>query len=1031
MASLGCLIKDTRLVQDIKEVLQIMAADEINGGKTFSVSKAYNFLRENGVEIDLESVGSIYSDTFDLSDGNFNTSEEIEKIVGKSFEDTLNNLVDMQPKNTVEEIGSLSPGKQVARSIANLFRNAHVADVTTQTLMKKFQDALFKGAKRLLDNSALPQQVKQSSQTFEDILTNAFDVEQHGFRTITGAMNGIQNVWNEFQKEIDAYKNEMMQNGADLATVAAFDNYTQQFVKTGYNILLSQKEANDVLKGVLIKAGYSRESKINGQTTQVLDWKKIAGIGGDMNLLRKNVATVLSSSGFTDQQITRINEALSNEYKELKASIIEKAANELNRRNNAGTNIQQKSVSRRLADLYTFGLFDAAPGTYQNITNKLFGLSDIDNKTFAELQEIGKAFQTLYATSYGGQQLDESHLRLHVQELNDRVDGVLTRYSNKKSTLLKIARVFQGYIELGQRFILNNLRNLFQNRLSNYFALVDAKIGYLGNTNKELRDMLKEVSKATYRDIHIHGGGSYGKGDTSTFINKGSIDRVFNQLADAITKGDDSKMGLVGRTISFIAGREGLEAADSFYKSKITELYLIRNIVKILTNTVDADLKRPMTKQEAIQYVSDNLTGQKFEDARNVAAATVAKINKDAGKQLVADNKDAITRFANDIVKAQLVVGGKINEETLSAAYNSAYKAAGRDLGHVANNLLSSQLQKITSSMDENTTKYIRGKQYRAAAFNTLVSMFFRNVMNPFVGGATNWIVLGLEKSGVGLITGGASIILDPSTKIDIENDTPKEIETKLFNQLKQKDKLLRGAIGGLTSAFVWLMWRSLGGCEASTSANGQRVPCGFEAWRKNNRWASRYTDLLTPEAYLFELATKSGGALNYVQNFLGQSDKYSKAKSLYDALDLVGKKQYNEARGRIGDVVGQPFQVPAPWRLIKDFVVLGQGLTGHNPFQFDYSKSKGFLEGATKGGMLEWMGINYVGKHELDDMPGVGGQNLQRLKDAGINSVEDLKDVNLRSLKYKDSKGRDRSIFNSDQRQSVEDILNKEYSDK
>lgn len=1027
MAALGCLIKDTRIIQDIKEVLQIVAADAINNGKRFSLNTAYKFLRDNDIEIDLESTGSIYANSFDLSDDNFSTSQEIEEITGKSFEDTLNNLVEMTPQNTVEQIGTLSPGKQVARKVVNIFRNAFVTDTKTQTLMRKFQDALTKAAKRMVDNSALPEQVKQQAQTFEDILGTAFELDQHGFRTISGAMNGVEDVWKEFKNEVGNYIEEMRNNGADEATIDAFDNYTNKLITAGYNIFLSQKEAQDVLKGALIEAGFKRETTIKGQTKTVLDWKKLAGIGGDVDLMRKNVTTVLSNKGFTDQQISRVNDALTKEYVDLKSSIIEKAANELKRRNEAGTNVQQKSAARRLAELYTFGLFNAVPGTYQNITNKLFGLNDIDQKTFAELQELGKALQTLYSTSYQGQDLNESHLRTHIKEIEDRIDGVLTRYSNDKSTLLKIARVIQSYIELGQRFVLNNIRNLFQNRLSNWFALLDAKAGYRQYTNKELRNFLKTLSSATYKDIHVYGGGSYGQGDTSTFINKGSIDRMFKEWGDKFI--DPKAQARFGKAISLMVGREGLEAMDSFYKSKISELYLIKNLVRILTDPTNPN---KISKQEAINYISEQLTGQKFADAKKVAKDTIEKINSEAGKNIVNNNEAAITRFAADIVKAQLVIGGKLTEEQLSAANNSAYKAAGRDLGHVANNILSSQLQKVSKGMEERTTKHIRNREYRAAAFQTLLSIGFRNVLNPFVGGATNWIVLGLEKTGLGLITGGANILLDKRSAIDIENDTTKDIEDKLFRDLKAKNKMLRGAVGGATSAFVWLMMRSMGGCEATTNEKGQRVPCGFEAWRKNNRWASRYTDLLTPELFLAELASKSGNTLNYVQNYFGNDDKFSKAKMLTDAFTLFGNGENNQAWGRLGDLVGQPLNTPLPWRPFKDMIVLTQGfrqMAGANvkPFTYDYSMSKGFFEGVTKGGFLEWKGWNYKGSHHLDDLPGVGGKNLQRLHDAGIYSIQDLKDVNLRRIKYKDSKGRDRSIFNEEQRDAVESIIKNE----
>jgi hypothetical protein len=139
MAGLGCFIKDTALIDDIKDIMQTLAASSIENGNSFSVREAYKFFRDNDVEIDLESTASIYEDLFDLNDANFNSKSELDEIVGKSFEETLDNLAAMTPKNIVEQGGEMSAGKRVAKTIANIFRNANVTDNRTQTTIKMFE----------------------------------------------------------------------------------------------------------------------------------------------------------------------------------------------------------------------------------------------------------------------------------------------------------------------------------------------------------------------------------------------------------------------------------------------------------------------------------------------------------------------------------------------------------------------------------------------------------------------------------------------------------------------------------------------------------------------------------------------------------------------------------------------------------------------------------------------------------------------------------------------------------------------------
>ena len=210
MADLGCFVKDTAIVSEVEEILQHFAANNITDGKRFTLSDAYKILRSNGIEIDFESVGLIYSNAFDLTDGNFNSQKEVDKLTGRLFEDTLNNLSDMQPVNRDVVSGMVSAGKNAANKIVNIFRNAHVTDTNTKSVMKVFEDAMIKAATKIANKNTLPKQPSSPNRTFTDILSEAFGLDSMGITNLQGGLNSAKEVFDEFRKEVNKYRTELL-----------------------------------------------------------------------------------------------------------------------------------------------------------------------------------------------------------------------------------------------------------------------------------------------------------------------------------------------------------------------------------------------------------------------------------------------------------------------------------------------------------------------------------------------------------------------------------------------------------------------------------------------------------------------------------------------------------------------------------------------------------------------------------------------------------------------------------------------------
>jgi hypothetical protein len=479
----------------------------------------------------------------------------------------------------------------------------------------------------------------------------------------------------------------------------------------------------------------------------------------------------------------------------------------------------------------------------------------------------------------------------------------------------------------------------------------------------------RKLARDIYKEMVLQKGIGYGNVGTA-FVAKGNVDAYIEKMSDH---------QLVNAVISVGMGKTILDAVDSAFKAKITQQKFTYNLIKILTQDrkIDGKIEKGMSLDEAKKYVAEKISGQSFEDAKDTARKIIEKVNKDAGENIFNDSELFVNRLATDIVNASLVNGEKITEEMVTAAYNSAYKAAGRGLGHVANNFISESVNTVSGKLESKINDAIKEKNYTKAMFLNFYSMFYRNVANPFVGGGTNWIVLKAEKSGLGLLSGLGSLMLKKG-KPDLTTETGlKQLENSLYEEMKTRDKFIRGAIGGAMTALTYLLIKG-------TDADDK-----FEEWLKKNEWAKKYINIFTPEIALALMASKAEKFYKkYLESSFNKNEAFDKGAMAIKAATYLAAGKKEQGYGKLGELVGGSVGTPIPWRLVRDGQQIYVGATGGKPYRVDPKPSKSFSVGFLKGGFIDYLGYAPKDK-DLVFGEKMGEPGVKMLLDNGLELPE------------------------------------------
>ncbi len=699
----------------------------------------------------------------------------------------------------------------------------------------------------------------------------------------------------------------------------------------------------DFVKQALIEKGFGREitvtTKSGKEKRQIIDWRKLAGEEGSIAKMQANVEFVLKDKGYSDADIVRMQASFENEYNDLRASIIKKSLQELDSRNTPKDAPDYKTSARRLAELYNYGLFEKESDTYDYLLNKALGLSDIGQQSFFEAKKLAKALSDLYKTKDDGRSISEFGLRHAIRNLNTKIESLLSKVAWEQSNgAFKAVTLAKEYMGLAQRNMLTSVKQAIENPLSGAIQRTFSKIGFSFDNvdTKALNKNRSEIAKTIYEDSVRNGGLHYGD-VTTPFVSK-------TRTEDWINKQSDSK--LYHTIASGMLGRSYLEGADGMHKAALTEKYFTYNLIKVLT---DKNNPKRMSKEDAIKYVSDNLTGQTLLEAKTTSKEIIKKANTEAGKVVIPDNKQSVDRLAEDIVKDSLVKGEKLTIEEIESSYEAAYRAAGFDLGHEANNPISLGLSNLTHKMENNIQRAIKEKKWNEAAAYTFASILSKNILNPFVGGGTNWVVLTMQKTGVDFVSPIYDYARKSSNKLDLTTDAGiKNIENSLLQNLKSKNTNSRFLIGAMASLLAYSALKSTGSDD------------DINKWLKKHEWARKYFNVVAPQILVFMLAAKNKQLGKYFGGLLNiKSRVFDDGEKMIDAINGISSnksKKNKKGWGKVGQLVGSKLSAPlVPWRFIRDSHNIVRGINGKPQMKYDFN-SIGFMEGYFQSGLVDYI---------------------------------------------------------------------------
>ena len=702
----------------------------------------------------------------------------------------------------------------------------------------------------------------------------------------------------------------------------------------------------ETINNALIEAGYGKEITVSTKQgkvkKQVIDWRKLAGKEGSVDNIRNNVESHLKGKGYSDIDIERIQDGFVDEYNNLRASIIQKAQNELNKGNIPRPPVDGKTSAKRLAELYNYGLFDKEADTYDYLVNSALGINEFNQELFKELKQSAKALSTLYSTKHS--ELALSH---GIRNITRDITSILSRKAIKEGGYgFKVAMGMSEISGLMMRNMLHSLRQILDNPISGLTQRAFNKVGFAFNKTgtKELREANSELQKAIYKDINLNGGLNFGE-VSSPYISRSQLVEKLDRV---------SKNKIYHAALTLMLGKNHLDAADSYHKADQATLYFRNNMIKLAT------LDGKYTKDEAIHILNEKLTGQNLEDAKVVAKEIIEKVNSEAGREIIPNTKESITRMAHDVAKESLASGFKMDINTIEKAYKAAIRGAGYDLGHEPNNPVSRLVADASAANDRRIKQAIKDGDYHEATVQLGMQIIHRAILNPFVGGGMNWRILKLQKLGLDVVSPLVNFYRSSKSELDLtSNDGLKNVGEVLYKQNAARSATTRAVIGGMATLLVY-----------AASRREEDKFKSLSKWLDENPELAKYIKTVSPEALSLSLSLM---ARRY-----GDSDKFKKyisslfvdprtsshqessmVKFIRGTMQVFDERRAIQSKGygAIGESIGDMFSAPlVPYRTVNDIVKIGKERAGIETKP--KATSTDFWSGLFKTGIVEAAGF-------------------------------------------------------------------------
>lgn len=712
------------------------------------------------------------------------------------------------------------------------------------------------------------------------------------------------------------------------------------------------------VKEALIKGGFGKDQK-NG--TQILDWVKL--MRKSESEIRNEVvqAIVDSFPAGTDPntitaEVDAAVEALKGNWKQILSNALIKAQNDLRNRNDRVT-VNQKNSIDKLSDLWAEGLFDAFKDDFANATRRAVGVSNTNITAMAKLDDLAKTANLLANSPYGTN-------NILAQQVESQANDIIAQARYEDAPFIyKAMKTLSSIFEFVLLKTLNNPFNRTQNFFSGKVGLLNSRVNYGSNDSN-----IKELAKATKRDIIRNGGLDFGDVNNMFTGNRSAVDRVRKKITEFITGTDPSNASRLSNWMfNQIMGTASLNAVDSYNKVLNTWGRFADGMEQIL-------ISKGHTKQEAQQLLHAEIFGKdKWKDAQVKASDVIDNINSRGGNIL--KNDSTIKRFAADIIKLELVQNGLISADQLDASWKAGYKAAGREMGHVPNNILSSSLNSLKTDAAERINKAVDAKDYTKAASLMLYDIVANKIIFRFAGGGTNWIFLKLEKGGLGIVRGGLSRIVNSKSfnqRETLSSLSPKEIEDNLYDVQRTKDAIARGTVGLISNSALLLLAMYV----IKRGDDEERRKKQLVEFMSKHYVVQKAVDAVIPwylSAYLAKMQQDNVGwdkldnvykkqpIVDYTLKFANQSRDFSFVSQFGNTLKATSNDEEKQLKGyeAMGKMIGNYLDVnPLPTKIVYDGTNIYKEITGNTeyvPPKYD-DNGEAFFRGIFKYGIVDKM---------------------------------------------------------------------------
>jgi hypothetical protein len=308
-----CLLFDTPLKEALFDAVELLGYERVKDGKSASLQNIYSTLKAAGVEVDLPTVGEIYNEVLPRDDANFSSEIEIDDYVGRTWNDELGRLVQLQDIVGENQIGEQKPEKAVIEMLMKALYGDMVQDARTTSDMKALQTALQNGIKRKLGKLDGKPVTKQG---MIDLINESLSWESLGIQDVNGKLNSIEDLFNGMKAEL---KNatDQIRDSADQNVIDRWEEYVKNLQVASYQLLFRQKDAINVRNEALVSKGFGVKGK------DVLDWNKLAAYGS-LAQLRKNAKDAFLDAGYSNSIATRLVDTLEKEFIDLRNETVSK-----------------------------------------------------------------------------------------------------------------------------------------------------------------------------------------------------------------------------------------------------------------------------------------------------------------------------------------------------------------------------------------------------------------------------------------------------------------------------------------------------------------------------------------------------------------------------------------------------------------------------------------------------------------------------------------------------------------------------------